>query len=232
MSTQPNIEIRDLRQQDWIWTHKAVLFHDSIDASGFKVYSGLASYANNTTQKAFPSINTLAKKLHLNRTTVMRALSKLEQIGIIKSEKAEGKHNIYYLLEVNAQIVSVAPAVEFAGGGSATITPIETPREKAERFFQGIEDLMSKKECPWLAGWLRDFTARYNVDKKVIWDEVRNFGMYWTEKNSTGMKERWQMEKTFEVERRLMTWFQRKHIQAKNNQIAKSRGRAIIKSTP
>lgn len=227
MSTQPNIEIRDLRQQDWIWTHKAVLFHGGIDGNSFKVYCGLAAYANNQTQEAFPSINTLAEKLNMARSTVMIAIGKLEKNGIIRVDRDKGEHNVYCLLSLG-----ITGVVEFAGGGSATITPVETPRAKAERFFQGIEDLMEKKECEWLSAWLRDFAARYNVDKKVIWDEVRNFGMYWTEKNSTGMKERWQMEKTFEVERRLMTWFQRKHIQAKNNQLAKSKGRSIIKSTP
>ena len=94
------VEVRDLREQDWLWTSTAVLFHSKINGNTYKVYCGLSSYANNQTQKAFPSIATLAKKLHMGRSTVMRALSILESLGAVKVEKTLGEHNIYFLLKV------------------------------------------------------------------------------------------------------------------------------------
>ncbi len=39
--------------------------------------------------------------------------------------------------------------------------------------------------------------------------EFNKFILYWTELNSTGTKQRWQKESTFEVKRRLMTWLGR-----------------------
>lgn len=94
------IEIRDLRHQDWLWTSKELLFHKLVDGNSYKVYGGLASYANNTTQEAFPSIDTLSQKLHLSRNTVIKSLSNLAKIGFIKIEKNTGEHNVYILLSV------------------------------------------------------------------------------------------------------------------------------------
>jgi hypothetical protein len=37
--------------------------------------------------------------------------------------------------------------------------------------------------------------------------EVRKFLGYWTELNKTGKKQRWELQKTFELRRRLATWF-------------------------
>ncbi len=39
--------------------------------------------------------------------------------------------------------------------------------------------------------------------------EIKKFIYYWTELNKSGTKQRWQLEKTFEVNRRLGTWFAR-----------------------
>lgn len=38
-------------------------------------------------------------------------------------------------------------------------------------------------------------------------NELKKFIAYWREMNVTGTKERWQMEKVFELKRRLSTWF-------------------------
>jgi len=94
------IEIRDLRQQEWVWTSKAVLFSEYVDGNAYKVYSGLASYADNRTQESFPSIMTLAKRLHIGRTTIIKALQVLEDTGFIAVERREGLASIYSLLRV------------------------------------------------------------------------------------------------------------------------------------
>lgn len=101
MTINPTIEVRDLREQDWIWTSTAVLFHPEINGNNYKVYCGLSSYSNNHTQKAFPSTRTLAQRLHISRNTVIKSLVSLESIGAINVEKSKGEHNIYYLLKVS-----------------------------------------------------------------------------------------------------------------------------------
>lgn len=45
------------------------------------------------------------------------------------------------------------------------------------------------------------------VDEKIAWIEIGKFISYWTEKTKSGKKVRWELEKTFELKRRLATWF-------------------------
>jgi hypothetical protein len=45
------------------------------------------------------------------------------------------------------------------------------------------------------------------LSKKVAIEEFQRFLLRWTEKSPKGRKYRWEMEKTFDVKRRLYTWF-------------------------
>lgn len=99
--TKGQIEIRDLREDDWVWSSKTFLFHANVDDKMYKVYSGLAAYANNVSQEAFPGILTLAKRLHMGRSTVIRAIAQLEKYKFIRVDRELGKHNIYYLLKIS-----------------------------------------------------------------------------------------------------------------------------------
>lgn len=60
---------------------------------------------------------------------------------------------------------------------------ILTPSKKARKFFKEIEE-----------------------SKLPDSDEKKKFFYYWTEKNKSGTKERWELEKTFDVGRRWKTW--------------------------
>lgn len=216
-----NIEVRDLRQQDWVWTAKALLFHPKVDAKMYKVYNGLAAYANNITQKAFPSIATLAEKLHMTRIIVMQALGNLEHYGFVVIERKLGEKNIYTLLDIPTEDVPRKPK---------EAEKEVTPSQKTHYFFKGIADLRNKVESEH-ATQMREFLGalkdKYpNATKAVIWAEIQKFERYWTELNQTGTKERWQKEGAFEVDRRLVTWFT-KHDQFKKVEI-NSKGNKVI----
>ncbi|MFA5453079.1 MAG: hypothetical protein WC248_05865 [Candidatus Methanomethylophilaceae archaeon] len=55
--------------------------------------------------------------------------------------------------------------------------------------------------------------------EQVARQEIKKFVAYWTELNGSGSKQRWQMQKTFEVQKRLATWF------GKINSFSKPAGR-------
>jgi len=50
-------------------------------------------------------------------------------------------------------------------------------------------------------------SLKEKIPKEILKIELKKFCNYWTEKNQSGTKERWQLEKTFEVKKRLTTWF-------------------------
>lgn len=71
-----------------------------------------------------------------------------------------------------------------------------TPAQEAFDFFTG-----NKQEK------VVEYLIEKGIPEQIAMSELKRFISYWTELNSTGKKQRWQMEKTFEVRRRLATWF-------------------------
>lgn len=60
---------------------------------------------------------------------------------------------------------------------------------------------------------LRDETPlefyKEKVPEHILRPEVQKFILYWTEPNKSGTRQRWELERTFDVHRRLATWFSR-----------------------
>lgn len=223
-------EVRDLRNQEWLWTSKKLLFHKNVDEKMYKVYSGLAAFSDNKTQAAFPSILTLKDKLHMGRNTVIRALQKLEKFNFIKVSRKTGESNVYYLLDIKGDIDVVE---------EKTIEPEEPqeqPQEKqpkvnTSKFFKGIRDLNDKiesEEAINVRQFLQALKEKYkDAPKEIVWSEIKKFERYWTEKNQTGTKERWQKQDTFEVDRRLSKWFDGKKFFVKKVDII-NRNKTVV----
>lgn len=106
-----------------------------------------------------------------------------------------------------------------------------TPSKNARTFFTGISNLMERVESEEATNtklFLQSLEAKYTgVEKGLIWNEIKKFYLYWTEKNATGTKERWQKQDVFEVDRRLVTWFgkinefKRSEINSKDTKVGK-----------
>ncbi len=47
------------------------------------------------------------------------------------------------------------------------------------------------------------------LDGGLVKEEMLKFINYWSELNKSGTKQRWELEKTFELKKRLITWFSR-----------------------
>jgi len=101
MPNEQRIEVRDLRNGDWCWIHRAVIheYTQRVGATGIIVYSFLASLADSN-QSCFPSQRYIADRLGYSRATVNRALKRLEVNGLIRTEKRSRYHCIYHLLKV------------------------------------------------------------------------------------------------------------------------------------
>lgn len=77
--------------------------------------------------------------------------------------------------------------------------PIPTPKQEATEFF-------ASRDLPYeTVKWLID----KGIPEKVAIDELFKFINYWSELNATGKKMKWQLQATFELHRRLATWFSR-----------------------
>lgn len=71
-----------------------------------------------------------------------------------------------------------------------------SPKEQMKRFIEG-----ENREA------IIKYLTQNGLDESTAIQEIQKFIQYWTEPNHTGTKERWQLQKTFDVKRRLITWF-------------------------
>jgi len=80
-----------------------------------------------------------------------------------------------------------------------------TPAEIARLFFY------SWKKNPEYRG------EQFNKFANILGDELERFCLYWTEPSKNGKKVRWEMEKTWELGRRISNWMSRKKIEPGTN---------------
>lgn len=72
-----------------------------------------------------------------------------------------------------------------------------TPAQEAREFFADY-----KKQETVIAQLVEQ-----GMHKAVAAVELSKFVSYWTEKNKSGTRQKWELETTFEISRRLATWF-------------------------
>jgi len=82
----------------------------------------------------------------------------------------------------------------------------ETPGEFAKRFFTGNEEVVGTI--------INTISQKTGMPEDEVRKEMKKFILYWTEPNKRGDKVRWQQQSTFEVYRRLYTWFGNKKSSA------------------
>ena len=96
-----------------------------------------------------------------------------------------------------------------------------TPKRKAEMFFDSVKNQDTNFNI-----FINQLSTKNQVSSQKIENELIKFADYWTELNSTGTKARWQLQKTFEVRRRLKTWFERAKFN--NFSTQSNKGRNVI----
>jgi len=84
-------------------------------------------------------------------------------------------------------------------------TKVSTPKQIAENFFM-IYKLPEDQVLDEVKEIVFNLREKYG---KSVDFEIKKFISYWTEPTPSGKKQRWEIEKTFEVKRRLITWLSR-----------------------
>lgn len=107
------VDAKDERRPPFFWIdHEIVtVFMPYMNHYAFSVYALLSHYANHKTNQAFPSIETMARKLDCAPNTIRKAISELKDLELIKIEqnaipakndKFRYFNNVYTLLDVQA----------------------------------------------------------------------------------------------------------------------------------
>jgi hypothetical protein len=183
------------------------------------LFMWLCFHANQEGQ-CFPSRRRLAELSGISVDMVDKMLKVLEEKHLIlktKRRKNEtlNQTNIYEVL-IGGVADTVGQVADTVGQGVADtvgseLNPVSltqltelhgelTPAQTANSFFVSLES--QEKLVTAIA-------ERYKINIDGVRQQISKFISYWTEPNKSGTKQRWQMEKTFEITRRLTVWFSR-----------------------
>ncbi len=104
---EKQFKIRDLRKKEKYFVDDAYLngYARLCGVYATAVYNSLSRHANFHSQECYPSIETIAEQHNIDRKTVIKGISKLEEWGIIKKIKEKDNqtkrqlNNVYILLD-------------------------------------------------------------------------------------------------------------------------------------
>lgn len=80
------------------------------------------------------------------------------------------------------------------------VADAHSPKSVSSSFFS--------KSPEEIDSYVSAVAEKTGADRKWVASEVRKFLSYWTERNKSGTKMKWELERTFEVDRRLSKWLQ------------------------
>lgn len=144
----------------------------------------------------------IADVLGIKERTVRTALERMEHAGFIQRIFQDPERKLRKEIRTLVRFSRVEPETPTEPGKElAQREP--TPGEIAKAFFDP-EDNSGRD-----AVLEEVMHANPDADRTAVKAEMKKFISYWTEPNKSGTKVRWQMEKTFDVRRRLATWFGR-----------------------
>jgi hypothetical protein len=162
--------------------------------------------------------------LKIKENTVSVYISKLKDLGLIYQESFNGRERILrsnikkilksafeknqslplkkikacHLKKSNAGFEkSQSPSIyNNTSNNTSNNREEKTPSQIAKDFFSTQEDQEK----------IINFLSEKGLPREVATIEVKKFVSYWTEPTRNGKKEKWELERTFDVKRRFTTW--------------------------
>jgi len=126
---EERIEIRDIRDPGWFYIDNEIIdkYGAELGVYGIAVYTILARHAHHSSQRAWPSVSTMAERLGTARRKIIEAIEKLEELNLIKVERSRGRSNIYTLLKVKTSSAPELVDVQKCTTSSAPELPSSAP---------------------------------------------------------------------------------------------------------
>ena len=123
-----------------------------ISAQAVRVYAVLCRYADKDDGTCFPSIKTLAERIHVSESTIKRALKELKAIGAIKSQKrfdkatGEQTSNLYTVMRSKEAIYDLPNVIDDTSPSSS-----ETYKLESNNQSHSLENNLEDRKRLWSA---------------------------------------------------------------------------------
>jgi phage replication O-like protein O len=180
-------------RKTWGWKKK----EDWISWSQFEEATGKSRRSIAQTIKALVQKSILVQKTAPGKPTKMginKDFTNWQTIPVQKTAPVQKQVDTRAVLR-NQLVQKTAPTKDIYTKETLTKENICTPSQIAKDFFSNPEPIIQE--------------VSKNHPEDIVRREIQKFILYWTEPNKSGTKQRWELEKTFEIKRRLFTWFSR-----------------------
>jgi len=171
----------------------------------------IANFLGTTRATIFDNINKLIKKGLIEKeseTKYLRTTQKWYDNVVIMRIKADYQDTLHTIKKLDK-------------GLSRNFTP---DYQETLHYNNNYNNINNKREELTPSEEMKLFTTseeyfykivKYFVEKglpeQAVVEELTKFKNYWMELNKTGRKQRWELQPTFQLKRRLMTWFRNCH---------------------
>jgi DNA-binding Lrp family transcriptional regulator len=161
-------------------------------------------YHSNQDGFCFPSRKKLAEESGMSLASVKRSIKKLEDKGVIKkTTRKKGKKNMTNLYE----IIILRVGSERTQGGSERTQGVGSERAgelNPVSLTKSTEVALTQKTEKFIKE-LKEVFKDTTLNQKQV-EELKKFVSYWTEPNRSKTKLRWELERTWDMKRRVGTW--------------------------
>jgi DNA-binding Lrp family transcriptional regulator len=168
-------------------------------------------YHSNQDGFCFPSRKKLAEESGMSLASVKRSIKKLEDKGVIKkTTRKKGKKNMTNLYEIIILRVGserTQGGSERTQGGSERTQGVGSERAgelNPVSLTKSTEVALTKKTEKFIKE-LKEVFKDTKLNQKEV-EELKKFVSYWTEPNRSKTKLRWELERTWDMKRRVGTW--------------------------
>ncbi len=149
----------------------------------------------------YKTVEQLEEETTLTRRQQDRVRAKLVKMGWLEVKNTHapnGAPTLHYktLVEISLEMRKESKIMKTQMFGVIPVT--DTPGDIARKFFTG-----DTETCAPIAAALE----KAGFSAPQVASEMLKFKNYWTEPTKSGKKTRWELQVTFDVKRRLKTWF-------------------------
>jgi len=204
-----------------------VLNHSTADEQA--LYMNMKRFAGDK-GRCFATQRTLAEKLGWTTKKVRITIKKLlKREWIVRQGKIRGKthpidtYEVVNLWHLNSDFYRKKKEVKLTyisdkSKRRGSKRPIRKGSERPIEEEQYKEELIERTLTPFqeMNLFLKDdnffnkiaseFAEKENISLSVVVAQLQSFRSYWSELNRSGKKQKWELQKTFEVKRRIGTW--------------------------
>lgn len=192
-----------MSRPDFLIIPLIVQAHPELQPADWIVYAVVYWYEHMRDGKCIAANGSIAEVAGVGERAVRGALERLEKAGFIAREFKDKRRKERLQIRCLVRYAQVGPETTPSRDVQPVLVGIhderpETPREYARRFFEGDKDIV---------GDLGEQLEAAGASRQFVIAEMLKFRNHWTELTPNGRKQKWELERTFEIKKRLGTWF-------------------------